>query len=288
MKVVVTGASGLLGWDAADVFERRGHTVKRLLGRRDVNMHDAKAVRDCVAAFGPDLVVHAAGYRDLDDMERHEHEGFAINTLGTRNIALACREAGCKLLYISSDTVFDGEKETGYHEFDAPCPVNVYGRSKLAAERVIEALCDRYFIVRTALLFGYKGHRENNFIFHIIDELRAGRSVSASVDQVCCPSYTADLAEALADLGGTEWYGVYHIANSGTGSRYEVSRAVAELAGLDPALVRPADASASKLARRAKNTVFDSVAWPATFGYVLPDWREALERCLMESGEAGV
>lgn len=283
MKVLVTGASGLLGWDIADAFQAAGHTVKRLLGRKDVNILDTKAVADCVGSFAPDLVVHAAGYRDLDDMEQHPHEGYAINTLGTWNMTLACRAANCKLIYISSDTVFDGEKSDGYHEFDTPCPVNVYGKSKLAAEQVIRSLWEKHFIVRTALLFGYKGHRENSFIYHIVDELTAGRSISASEDQICCPSYTADLAKALVELGQTEWYGTYHLTNSGTASRCDISRAVARLAGLDPELVKPAKSSTTKIARRAKNTVFRSLAWPAAFGYELPPWEEALARCWKES-----
>lgn len=288
MRIVVTGASGLLGWDIADAFETRGHTVIRLMGRRDVDMLDPEAVMACLRGAAPDLVVHSAGYRDLDDMERHEHEGFAVNAFGTRNIALACRAVGCKLLYISSDTVFDGEKGAGYHEYDEPCPVNVYGRSKLAAECAIQTIWEKHFIVRTALLFGYKGHRENNFIFHIVDELRRGHTIDANEDQVCCPSYTADLAAALADMAETEWYGTYHVANSGAGSRYDVSRAVAELAGLDPELVRPASSSQSKLARRAKNTVFRSIAYPATFHRELPDWRDALARCMAEIRAKGL
>ena len=288
MKVLVTGASGLLGWDIADAFEAHGHEVARLMGRKDVNMLKPNDVMEYVRACAPDVVVHSAGYRDLDAMERHEYDGFAVNSFGTRNIALACRACDCKLVYISSDTVFDGEKGTGYHEFDMPCPVNVYGRSKLMAEREIHNVWDKSFIVRTALLFGYKGHRENSFIFHIVDELRAGRTVQASTDQVCCPSYTADLAEAIHELSLTEWYGTYHIANTGIASRCDVSRAVALHAGLDPEMVVPATSTEAKYAKRAKNTTFSSIAWPATFGSDLPDWRDALGRCMDEMKSLGL
>lgn len=281
-KVIVTGASGLLGGDIADTFEKSGYQVKRLMGRRDINLLSAQAVLECMKDFKPDFVIHAAGYRDLDELERCEREGFEANAMSTRNIALACRQIGCMLIYISSDTVFDGEKPSGYHEFDTPCPVNIYGRSKLAAEQTIQSLMDKFFIVRTAILFGYKGHRENNFIFHIVDELREGRSISASRDQVCCPTYTADLAKAIMRLAETEWYGIYHITNSGTASRYELSLKVAELAGLETKLVKEADSSAIKVARRAKNTTFHSIAWPAVFGDELPSWQDALARCMEE------
>ncbi len=279
-KVMVTGASGLLGGDIADTFERNGYQVRRLMGRRDVNLLSAQAVLDCVNEFKPDFVVHAAGYRDLDELERREREGFAANTMSTRNIAQACRQTGCMMMYISSDTVFDGEKTAGYHEFDTPCPVNIYGKSKLAAEQAVSSSLDKYFIVRTAILFGYKGHRENNFIFRIMDELKAGRSVCASRNQVCNPTYTADLAEALMRLSETKWYGIYHITNSGIASRYELSLKVAELAGLDTGLIREADSSDIKTARRAKNTTFHSLAWPAVFDEELPCWKDALARCM--------
>lgn len=283
-KVIVTGASGLLGSDIADTFEKHGYQVKRLMGRRDISLLSAKAVLECVREYRPDFVIHAAGYRDLDALEQNEREGYAANTMSTRNIALACRQMGCMMLYISSDTVFDGEKDGGYHEFDTPSPVNVYGKSKLAAEWEVQRALDRYFIVRTAILFGYKGHRENNFIFHITDELKAGRCISASIDQVCNPTYTADLAEALVCLSETEWYGIYHITNSGTASRYELSMAVAEYAGLETGLVQAADSSAIKAARRAKNTTFHSLAWPAVFDGGLPCWKDALARCMKECG----
>lgn len=287
MNVIVTGASGLLGWDIADAFEERGHMVTRFMGRKDVDLLDTSSTCQAIHEAAPDLVVHAAGYRDLDDLELHQRDGFRTNVLGTWNVVQGCRKTSSKLIYISSDTVFDGTRSAGgYNEFDDPCPVNAYGRTKVAAEKMIHSLWDKSFIVRTALLFGYKGHRENNFLFHILDQLRAGNRISASTDQVCCPSYTADLARALVDLGESDWFGTYHISNVGSASRYEVSCAVAELAGLDPTLIEPAESDSTKIAPRAKRTVFDSLAWPAAFGYELPDWRDALRRCMESCGEA--
>ncbi len=286
MNVVVTGASGLLGWDVADAFEERGHKVTRFMGRKDIDLLDTKATCQAIRSACPDLVVHAAGYRDLDDLELHPRDGFKTNVLGTWNVIQGCRETSSKLIYISSDTVFDGARKTGgYNEFDTTCPVNAYGRTKVAAEKTIESLWGRSFIVRTALLFGYKGHRGNNFLFNVLDQLRTGNRISASIDQICCPSYTADLAHALVDLGESDWFGTYHISNSGSASRYEVSCAVAELSGLDAGLIVPAESDSTKVARRAKRTVFDSLVWPATFGYELPNWHDALRRCMESCGE---
>lgn len=280
MKVMVTGASGLLGWEIADALEAAGHQAVRLMGRKMVSVTDPRALGEFAAAQKPDAIVHAAGYRDLDDMEAHPKEGYALNAFGARCAALAARRVGAKLLLVSSDTVFDGEKEGGYHEYDEPRPVNVYGKSKLAAEREVQSLWDRHFILRTALLFGYKGHRENNFIYNIVDRLRAGETVKASTEQICCPSYTGDLAAALIPMLESEAYGLYHVANSGAASRWDVSRAVAEEAELDADLVLPMASDEKRRAKRAKNTVFDSIAYPLTFGGPLPDWREALCRCM--------
>ena len=150
------------------------------------------------------------------------------------------------------------------------------------AEQEIKALCNRFFIIRTALLFGYKGHRENNLILNIINQLKAGKKVYASTNQVCCPSYTKDLAEALLKISQTEYFGTYLIANTGTASRYEVNRAVAELAGLDKSLVCPMDENKIRQAKRSRNTVFESIAFPNTFGIEMADWHDALQRCMAE------
>ena len=282
MKVVVTGASGLLGSDVSDVFEDAGHHVIRLMGRKSVNILNTSEIIAFMEKEKPDLIVHCAGYRDLDDMELHEEEGYALNAFGAKNAALAASKLDCKLIYISTDAVYDGEKETGYHEYDAPDPVNVYGKSKLMAELEIRTLCKRYFIVRTALLFGYKGHRENNLIFSVIDNLKAGQEVYASTSQVCCPSYTKDLAEALLKMSQTEYYGTYLAANTGAASRYDVNRTVAEIAGLDVSGVRPTDESRARPAKRARYTVFKPIAFPSTFQITMADWRDALERCIAE------
>lgn len=281
MKVIVTGASGLLGRDIADVFEEAGHKTIRLLGRKDIDITDTRKVIGFIEQEMPDCVIHCAGYRDLDDIEDHKIEGYTINTLGSRNIALACESIGCKMVYISSDTVFDGEKEEGYHEFDQVNPVNTYGKSKLIAENEVKSLCKRFFIIRTALLFGYKGHRENNFIFHITDSIKNGKTIYANENQICSPSYTKDLGEAILRIADSAYYGTYHVANSGVASRYDVSRAVAELAGLPADAVAASDAAGSgKKAKRSRNTVFQSITFDKTYGYTLRHWKEALADCI--------
>ena len=288
MKILVTGASGLLGADVADYFKEQGNEVKALMGRKDVDIRDLGAIRQAIVDFKPEVVVHCAGFRDLDYMELHEKESFEINALGTRNVTLACKEIGAKLVYISSDTVYNGEKQTPYHEYDMPCPVNIYGKTKLAAENVVKELYDKHFIIRTAWLFGFKGHVENNFILGVINNIKNGNSINATTDQICCPSYTHDIAMGISKMIETDCYGTYLLTNKGTASRYDVNVKVAKLAGLDTNMVKPVLSTNAHIAKRSKNTVFDSINYASTFGDVMPDWNEAIERCFADMKKVGI
>jgi dTDP-4-dehydrorhamnose reductase len=287
LKSLITGASGLLGWEIADAFEAAGYQTVRLMGRKAIDITNAPQIISFIEKENPDVIIHCAGLRDLDEIEKNEVRGFAINTFGAKNIALAASRTGSKLIYISSDTVYDGEKKTGYHEYDLPNPVNAYGRSKHMAEQEIRFLCQKYFIIRAAWLFGFKGHRENNVIFNIIDRINAGEQVQASGNQFCSPSYTLDIAEALVKVASTEYYGTYLVSNKGSASRYEVSRAIAELLGLDTQKVTQADSGKIRLAKRAEHTAYDSIAFPRTFGIDMAFWQDALERCVESYKKTG-
>ncbi|MFZ7132553.1 MAG: SDR family oxidoreductase [Eubacteriales bacterium] len=281
MKVIVTGASGLLGHEMADIFEENTYRTIRLMGRKSVDITKPKEIIEFVTKEKPDCVIHCAGSREIDAMEDSAELGYLSNTFGTKNVALACESAGCKLVYISSDAVYDGEKIQGYHEFDATNPINVYGKSKLLAEKEVKSYCSKYFIIRTALLFGYKGHRENNFIFNIIDTIKKGEKIYANNAQICSPSYTKDLGEAILKMVETTYYGIYNVSNSEIASRYDLSREVAEMLGLDEELVISADAALSgKKAKRPKNTVFHSLTFEKTFNIKMQSWQNALNNCI--------
>lgn len=281
MKVVVTGASGLLGYDIADIFEKNGHTVIRLSGRASIDITNPREITSFIVKENPDCVVHCAGSRDIDYLEAHPDECYLINTFGTKNIAFACEKVHSKLIYISSNAVYDGKKEEGYHEYDEVNPLNVYGNSKLLAEKEVKAISSKYFIIRTAILFGYKGHRENNFIFNIMENLDKGKKVYANYNQICSPTYTKDLAEAILKVADTEYYGTYNISNSGAASRYELSLLVANKLGLNERLVIKSDAKLSgKLAKRPRNTALKSIAFSKTFDITMRDWEDSLENCI--------
>ena len=216
----------MLGQDITRIFsdvELIGLTYSSL----DITSLDAvmRTMREC----GPDLVIHAAAYTDVDRAEAEPEEAYRVNGIGTRNLAMAAEELRCPIMYISTDYVFDGTKQGAYDEWDQTCPVNHYGLSKLMGERFISSLTNRYYIVRTSWLYGKNG---KNFVETIRRLLNERESLDVVDDQRGCPTYTFDLAVKLRELMG-RGYGTYHVTNSGTCSWYEFAAKIAALKGFN-------------------------------------------------------
>lgn len=280
MKVIVTGASGLLGADIARVFAKE-HEVIALKGRKELNLTDAQAVMEYMEGHKPDLIIHSAGFRMVDAAEEQRRMTFAINTFGTKNVALAAAKLDIPMIHISSDSVFDGETEVPYHEYDTTNPINTYGQSKLMAEQEVRAIHRKHFIIRLPLLFGAEGYTHSNYIFMMMDKLDAGEKISYTIDQMCSPTYCVDVAKELLVMAKTEYYGTYHIANTGIASRYDFYSACAAGLGYSTDQLIPI-LQKDRSAKRAKNTMFDSIAYTNTFHRTLRDWHEALDECLEE------
>src|SRR5579884_4068506 len=211
MRILVTGGRGMLGSDVCRCFAERGDEVTPVT-TDDFDIADAKRTRDAVLAAKPDVVVHTAAFTDVDGCERNPDEAYRVNALGTWSVASACAEAGAKLIHISTDFVFDGEKAEPYTEFDAPNPLGVYGASKLAAENLARTACARHFIVRSSWLFGPHG---KCFPKVILRAAETKSELTVVADQRGTPTYTPDLAAALTGLPELELYGTYHIVNGG-------------------------------------------------------------------------
>jgi len=275
MRIVVTGADGQLGVELVRALAPRAEVVGTTVG--DLDLTDP-GCPDRVAALRPDWVVHAAAATDVDGCERDPALAFAVNGEGTRRVAEGCRRAGARLLYVSTDYVFDGRKGTPYAEHDTPAPLNVYGCSKLAGEEATRSLDRRWAIVRTAWLYGVHG---KNFVKTILDRARAGQPLQVVDDQVGPPTYAADLAEAVALLLAGGHLGVFHVTNSGACSWFAFAREILRLAGLDPAAVRSmTSAELDRPARRPAYSVLGNAAWTAAGLAPLRPWPEALAAML--------
>ena len=230
MRILITGAAGMLGTDARHSFAASGHDViptdvgPGATGDiRPLDITDGAAVRAFFAETNPELVFHGAAYTNVDGCERDPDLAHRVNALGTWNVASAAEETGAALVAVSTDFVFDGTKGTPYTEFDAPSPVSHYGASKLAGENLARAACRRCYVVRTSWLYGVHG---KNFPYTVINLAKTKPELPIVADQFGTPTYTVDLLEAISGIIQTPLYGIYHVSNGGATSWAEFAKAI--------------------------------------------------------------
>ena len=300
MRFLVTGAGGQLGYDVLRALAARGHegvgcdleaALSTLAGDpamagirlAPLDITDADAVSRMLNETKPDAVIHCAAWTNVDLAEECEAQARVVNADGTRHIAKACTETGCKMTYISTDYVFDGQGERPWQPDGEPyAPLNVYGQTKLEGEMAVRELLERFFIVRIAWVFGVHG---KNFIKTMIGAGKTRSAVTVVCDQIGTPTYTADLARLLIDMAETEKYGCYHVTNEGGYvSWYEYCREFYRQYGLDTEVipVTTAEYGKSKAARPANSRLDRWKIVEAGFE-PLPDWRDAVRRYLKEA-----
>lgn len=279
MKVILTGGEGLLGTELNEVLSR-GHGVVPL-PRKALDV-TSPAVTATLRLLQPDLVIHAAAYTDVDGCEKDPGKAFEVNAEGTGHVARACRELGVPLLFFSTDYVFDGRKGTPYREEDAVNPLSAYGRSKWEAEQQVRRYLKDYFIVRTSWLYGRTGR---SFVRTLLTRAKTTSELQVVHDQVGCPTWAADLAEAVACLIERAPFGLYHVTNSGHCSWFEFAQAIIADAGLSGVSISPI--SSGELGRPAPRpgySVLENEAWLNIFGEPLRSWREALRTFVGQGG----
>lgn len=283
MKALVTGARGQLGYDIVAELNRRGHTAVGT-DKEETDITDSLSVESIMLKECPDVVFHCAAWTAVDAAEEEENKEkvFLVNEVGTKNIARQCRAVGSKMVYISTDYVFDG---TGTQPWKADCrefkPLNVYGESKLAGEKAVLETLDEYFIVRIAWVFGVHG---GNFVKTMLKIGNERDTVRVVNDQIGTPTYTADLARLLVDMALTEKYGYYHATNEGGFISWaEFAAAIFEQAKYKTQVVSvsTSEYGLSKAARPFNSRLDKSKLTENGFT-PLPDWRDALERYLKE------
>ena len=301
MKVYVTGVCGQLGHDVMNELARRGHEgigsdlAPIYSGAQDgsavctmpyerLDITDAAAVRESLLRAQPDAVIHCAAWTAVDAAEEPENQAkvHAINASGTRHIAQACQELSCKLMYISTDYVFDGQGEAPWQaDCEDYAPLNVYGQTKLEGEQAARELVGKYFIVRIAWVFGLSG---NNFIKTMLRLGQTHSTLRVVNDQVGTPTYTLDLARLLVDMIETDKYGYYHATNEGGFiSWYDFACEIFRQAEM-PVTVQPVTTAEYGLSKAARpfNSRLDKAKLVENGFVPLPHWRDALGRYLKE------
>ncbi len=283
MRVLVTGSRGQLGFDVMQELSSRGHEA---IGcdLPELDITDGAAVMRLMKEVRPDAVIHCAAWTAVDAAEDEENREkvFAVNAEGTRNVAKAAAETGAKLLYLSTDYVFDGQGTTPWKADETHfAPLNVYGKSKLMGERAVRELAARHFIVRIAWVFGLHG---KNFVRTMLSLSKTHPSLRVVNDQVGTPTYTPDLSRLLVDMIETDKYGTYHATNEGGYiSWYDFACAIFEEAGVkvDVTPVTTEEYGLSKAARPFNSRLDKSKLVGNGFS-PLPDWRDALHRYIKE------
>lgn len=294
MKVFVTGIGGQLGYDVMNQLKNRGIDCvsSDIIEKSDedyfqLDITDKSAVETALREIKPDAVIHCAAWTAVDAAEDEENKSkvYAVNVIGTRNIAEVCKQLDCKMIYISTDYVFNGQ---GSEPWEADCkefaPLNYYGQTKLEGEQAVAELLEKFFIVRIAWVFGLNG---NNFIKTMISVGKKYDTVRVVNDQIGTPTYTYDLARLLVDMVQTEKYGFYHATNEGGYiSWYDFCCEIYKQYGLDTKVV-PVTTEEYGLSKAARpfNSRLDKSKLSESGFEPLPVWQDAVKRYLMEIKE---
>lgn len=283
MKVLVTGVKGQLGFDVVKELKKRGYDAVGV-DINEMDITDAEKVTEVITDVNPDVVVHCAAWTAVDAAEDEENipKVRAINVSGTQNIADVCKNINCKMIYISTDYVFNG---LGTEPWQADCreydPLCVYGQTKLEGELAVSQTLDKYFIVRIAWVFGKNG---NNFIKTMLNVGKKFHTVRVVNDQIGTPTYTYDLARLLVDMAETDKYGYYHVTNEGGYiSWYDFTCEIFKQVGYDTEVV-PVTTEEYGLSKAARpfNSRLDKSKLTENGFKPLPVWQDALERYLKE------
>lgn len=278
MKVLVTGARGMLGTQVTLEYQRRGAEVYSL-SRQDLDITNCEKVYRTIEKIKPEVIVNCAAYTNVDGAEEEKEKAFLINGLGPRYLALACRQNKAVLVHISTDYIFDGQSKRPYQIYDHPFPINVYGTSKLFGEASVREIGGRFFIARASWLFGSGG---KNFVDTVLNLSREKDKLKVVNDQQGSPTYTVDLARALADLVASKAYGTYHVTNTGITTWYEFAQKIIDIAGYK-SIIHPCQTKDfPRPALRPAFSAMDPFPIKQVIGYTLPTWEDAVERYIKE------
>lgn len=272
MKVLITGSNGMLGHDLIEVLKDNHELV--LTTSKTLDITDKENTIEFIKKSKPDVVINSAAYTDVDGCESNQDLAYAVNGEGVRNLALGCKEVDCALVHVSTDYVFDGTATTPIEEDGEIGPISVYGKSKLKGEEAILEILDKYFIVRTAWLYGING---KNFPKTMLELAKNHSEITVVYDEVGTPTYTPDLAYGISQLIESDYYGIYHLTNSGSCSWCEFAKYIFEIAQKDVNVIPVTASEFSRPAPRPSYSVLKNNNWIENGFEPLRDYKEAIK-----------
>lgn len=286
MKVAVIGSNGQLGSDVSSAFERNGDQVFKLT-HADIELSDLDSVATRLRELHPDIVVNTAAMHHVENCERDPVKAFAINGLGSRNLASVVQDIGATLVHISTDYVFDGEKGKPYDESDAPNPLNVYGNTKLAGEYFARSVASKHFVLRTSAIYGTSPCRAKGGLNFIELMLKLGKErgqVRVVDSETVTPTSTQEIAHQIVELSNADCYGLYHATAEGSCSWYEFAREIFELTGTKVALQVAGPNEFPAKVRRPKYSVLENRALNRHSLNRFKPWQEGVREYLGSTG----
>ena len=271
MRILITGSNGMLGHDLIKVLDDSNELI--LTTSKTLDITNKENVIQFIRENNPDVVINSAAYTDVDGCETNQETAYSVNGKGVENLALGCKEVDCPLVHVSTDYVFNGTKREPLIEDDEIGPQSVYGKSKLQGEEAIQNILDKYFIVRTAWLYGING---KNFPKTMLELAQNHSEITVVYDEMGCPTYTLDLAEAIAELIKTDYYGIYHLTNSGSCSWYEFAKYIFEVAECDVNVIPVTASEFARPAPRPSYSVLSNKKWVEAGFKPLRNYKDAV------------
>lgn len=285
MKILITGCKGQLGTELQDIVRKGRAEIGEIsniikeaniiaLDVDELNITNLMEVKEKIGFLKPDVVINCAAATNVDGCESDEDFAFKVNSLGPRNLAMICDEMGAKLVQVSTDYVFSGVGEKPLTEYDLTAPYSVYGKTKLLGENYVREFCSKYYIVRTAWLYGYVGH---NFVYTMRRLGKEKDSINVVNDQIGNPTHANDLAYHILKLIETDEYGIYHCTGKGECSWYDFAKMIIELSG-EECIVNPCTSEEYKTpAKRPEYSSLDNMMLRNTVGDEMRNWQDAIK-----------
>ena len=293
IKTLVTGANGMLGTALCNTLRKHGYKVLATdinTSEADIEYLDVTDKTKVIAAlerFRPAIVFHLAAETDVDKCEKEIEHAYLVNTIGTENVALACQQMNLLMIYISTAAIFDGKKKRPYTEFDRPNPLSIYAKSKFAGENILRHFLKKYFIVRAGWMIGGVD-KDKKFVVKIIKQLQSQKEVLAVTDKIGSPTFTKDFSKGLLSLIETERYGLYHMANKGSCSRYDIAKMIVKFMGRDDVIVKPVTSEMFPLrAPRPDSEAIKNFKLDLLGMNNMPSWEKALEEYISVINNSG-